>query len=422
MVITRVRDQLSTVLPVCNKVGGDTSNWLWSRDWDSTSLYFSVKQFSSQCLKPKLTPRCFIILIVFAVLIAFCFLNLSSLSSNQGISLGGMSVYSDSLVQHTMNNSHTRRGPFNFPPPLFGNDQRQWESQSYRKVLSRYSITFAFIIRDGAHLIPHLRRQITCLAMAAGWRSYNIVAVENDSSDGTQNLLRQWKEESQVEFDLQINTWGDAASKKSFPTLARARNGYLESDLTKKSDFLLVVDTDMCDVWDYGRFSQIFADFIAADDDKSFKWDVLTANGFCLIYCDRLSFADQLRTPAGSPDMEQLWAHLKLNPNGCAQNPNDYSNIDCEMGPGDHPVIRVESAFGGLGLYRVRALEGCVYDGATEMEHKPLHRCVRERNDGRVFIVSDLFLVWDGCGNAAPPPYQCAVEPRHPRMFETEWV
>lgn len=65
--------------------------------------------------------------------------------------------------------------------------------------------------------------------------------------------------------------------------------------------------------------------------------------------------------------------------------------------PRDHPLIEVESAFGGAGIYAARYLSNeCVYDGwinhgwwwyREQCEHVAFNRCVRRKaGNGKLFI------------------------------------
>lgn len=71
------------------------------------------------------------------------------------------------------------------------------------------------------------------------------------------------------------------------------------------------------------------------------------------------------------------------------------------------PPLRVQSYFGGVGVYRVRYLHGCKYcqvkcTEAERMqnrsrllcEHVPLHDCIARRNGGRVFLNPKMVIQW----------------------------
>lgn len=80
--------------------------------------------------------------------------------------------------------------------------------------------------------------------------------------------------------------------------------------------------------------------------------------------------------------------------------------------PANHGAIEVDSAFGGVGIYRRKALDGVWYgsrdrDGATECEHVVLHRQIRVRG-AKLYISSALRLrppsEHIGMGSGKPPP------------------
>ena len=81
--------------------------------------------------------------------------------------------------------------------------------------------------------------------------------------------------------------------------------------------------------------------------------------------------------------------------------------------PATDPPIPVESAFGGMALYRVSAIGTCRHSApGDDCEHVAFHQCLRD-HDGRLFIHPGVVVVYEKycahhCGEApddlAPDP------------------
>ena len=61
--------------------------------------------------------------------------------------------------------------------------------------------------------------------------------------------------------------------------------------------------------------------------------------------------------------------------------------------PADHDWIEVNSAFGGLAIYRKNLFEDVAYEGTSDngeeiCEHVPLHRSMRSKG-ARLYIILD---------------------------------
>ncbi len=63
------------------------------------------------------------------------------------------------------------------------------------------------------------------------------------------------------------------------------------------------------------------------------------------------------------------------------------------------PLIPVASAFGGLGIYKIKSLNNCFYEGKT-CEHTCLHKAMAEKGRGKFYINPSLILL---SGHQGPP-------------------
>jgi hypothetical protein len=276
------------------------------------------------------------------------------------------------------------------------------------------SIVFAGAARDCAGHLPAVFANLERLAAVCERAAF--VFVENDSADGTGELLRRFAAEhgGVTLFDL--------AGLGQLPVRALrlefARNAYLEYVRTEASlvgfDYLCVMDMD-----DMGAYPLEVARFRAA-----------------LVFLERTDrcagvFANQqgpyydlwaLRHPDYCPDDAwyevMLWArqHNCSDEEAFAQ--TFARRIRC-FDPGS-AAVEVDSAFGGLGVYRLDCVRRnanpylgsrvrVLRDGARlaafrmqQCEHVHFHAGLRQLGL-RLFILPDLINAVTAAGVSFPP-------------------
>jgi len=90
------------------------------------------------------------------------------------------------------------------------------------------------------------------------------------------------------------------------------------------------------------------------------------------------------------------------------------------------PVIPVQAAFGGLGIYRAATLRthtSCEYASLAEIgggcEHTPLHKCLFEKQ-AKLLLVPRLRVDWEGCSgplrDVDPGNYGRTGDPAEPAV------
>jgi hypothetical protein len=247
-----------------------------------------------------------------------------------------------------------------------------------RSVLAPESILITGIARDCAKTI---RADVERLASAFGFvRKVRWLIVESDSSDDTpailatmQNTIANFRAISlgRLRGDIPVRT----------ERIAHCRNRYLE-ELEGESysdvDYVVVSDLD-------GMNRLLTRRAVMCSFERS-DWDVCCANQRGPYY-DILA----LRHPTWSPGdcLDQL---RQLRAQGVGEEAALRVAIYSKMVriPTSREWIEVDSAFGGLAIYRKAILTGANYRGtdaagASVCEHVALHASIRERH-GRIFI------------------------------------
>jgi hypothetical protein len=247
-----------------------------------------------------------------------------------------------------------------------------------RSVLAPESILIAGIARDCAKTI---RADVERLASAFSVvRDVRWLIVESDSSDDTPAILAAMQKTipnfraislGKLRGDIPVRT----------ERIAHCRNRYLEElhgDRYSDVDYVVVSDLDGMN----RLLTQHAVMSCFARDD----WDVCCANQRGPYY-DILA----LRHPTWSPGdcLDQL---RQLKAQGVGEETALRTAIYSKMVriPTTREWIEVDSAFGGLAIYRKAILAGASYCGtddadASVCEHVALHASIRQRH-GRIFI------------------------------------
>jgi len=259
------------------------------------------------------------------------------------------------------------------------------------------SVCICSLARDCA---PALRRNLPLLdSMCARFRSAHVVIVENDSKDESKEVLRRWQAgRSQVRLvlnDFGARTLPDAASTTVNPSYSRFRieqmashrNRYLDDAATIDGlDYVIVVDLDLY---------RIELDGIAHAFGQSIPWDAQFANGrisdpyrahLADFYWDTYAFWEVGdSTPQTEERMASYWEALQPLEKGM-------------------PLVAVQSAFCGVGVYRWDAMKGHRYgvepnsgDSRVEVlsEHVYLHRGMIASGHGRLFINPSMVVYYN---------------------------
>jgi len=208
-----------------------------------------------------------------------------------------------------------------------------------------------------------------------------VFVYENDSVDGTLGLLRQWQglNPSRHKLVAEVDVSGDRTQR-----IAHARNTLLD-----------IVDTveplpdDVIVVMDYDEINW----FIDMPSVQAAVTE-MDAHGWTAIFPNQLrAYYDRWALRTGREAEE------------CRTRPWIYCPSLRQWGlpyetqiPPTEPPIRVESAFGGFGIYKRAAIGSCRYDGRAtdgqtrECEHVPFHKCVRENSDpeGQLYVVPSM--------------------------------
>ena len=228
------------------------------------------------------------------------------------------------------------------------------------------------------------------------FNDYRIVVYENNSTDKTKFLLSQWKDSlgdracfvmEDVDFEKTIPkansvTCNPFFSRKRISKMAFLRNQYMNviDQLGWTPDYVMVVDLDV---------AQLYFESILSSFNTEMEWDAVTANGY--------SMGPNLRRR-----YHDTYALTEYGDEGNPQTEDKIKFLAGKYGKlknGDN-WVRVFSAFGGLAIYRYKAVKGLRYqlldnnDDRVEVkcEHFSIYKQMAERGYDKVFINPSMNL------------------------------
>lgn len=221
------------------------------------------------------------------------------------------------------------------------------------------------------------------------FKDYLVVIFENNSIDSTPRLLKKWAQQNKhvVEFTEKLDENSIVINTKEGKIyhpegIAYARNKVMDFIESKKEfDYVLWIDPDFEVEPDYAMFIETCA--------RDNEWDAIFANGINgdHLYWDWYALRDEA-IPLGSEILGQEWWRLE-------RDSKFWQKVT-----GWYPVL---SAFGGCGLYKAEAVQGCRYSAIitpalSEMytlyldnnkENPIVQKYEREKNQLREVVVID---------------------------------
>ena len=221
------------------------------------------------------------------------------------------------------------------------------------------------------NVAKHLPLSISKIEMIASvFQGVKIFIFENDSTDDTLCILKDWSKNNKSVEVISENNIPLKSTKswyKRVETLAYARNKLLEKTHEYNPDYYIAIDLDEV-------ISGLTLDGFLSSFSLSFDWSMVGANQTDYYY--------------------DLWPLRTFD---------DWMNYDCweecvpkhgyekciESKKRNIPInsdpIEVLSCFGGLGIYKHAYTTNCTYRRHTT-EHLYFHKQMREKHNARFFI------------------------------------
>lgn len=245
----------------------------------------------------------------------------------------------------------------------------------------------------------------TMKKIAALWGKSSIVIAENGSTDDTKAVLETFrKTDPDRHRILTLDAEANAIPARTM-RLALVRNRLLEYVHTHYStyEYILMIDLDgILDNFDIRSIGKAL--------QTPEPWDALFANSAGKYYDIWALRSTELNVMFDCWDfVRHTQIQIRLPPEFAKEIAvKQYQNNI----PADRPLIPVDSAFGGLGLYRLAKTVGCVYNGQTTTcsctglmknivpgscfphtcEHVSFHKDMIEKHGAKLFILPSLLV------------------------------
>lgn len=241
--------------------------------------------------------------------------------------------------------------------------------------MRRQNVVIAGLARNIAAVVGKTMARIERLGQM--FNSYSVVIFENDSRDNTLEQLQGWAR-SNANVTIMAEMRQDPINPgirclNRAARMAFYRNKYREyiHERLATRDAVIVLDTDLCNGWSYDGIANTFG--------QAVDWHFVGSNG--------IIFKDYEGTLSRSLFYD-VWAFRWRN----NWTPIPPGHLNPRFWPRGEPMLRVNSCFGGLGVYRMPAFLAGKYDG-SDCEHVPFHRQLIEAGYTELYM-NPSQIVW----------------------------
>jgi hypothetical protein len=275
-----------------------------------------------------------------------------------------------------------------YPPKIFKDIEKG------KDMAKNKTIAICGLCRNTETSLPKMKKKLESLG--SKFKDYEIVLFENDSTDNTRELIKEWcKENDKVILlecdeakDCKLNEKHgyDGSNNRRLEKMANFRERYLKYVKEKEFDYMLVVDMDL-------EGNQVIDGIFNSIGHTDQDWGAIFINGrvaWPIIQCSHL-YDSLAFIPENIPDNDlELPATGRNKFNLLLANLNLYNKTE---------LHEVKSAFAGFGLYKVPALKNCSYIGNNNLcEHVNLNICMYKQ--GEKLYINPL---WKGYFNRQGP-------------------
>ena len=275
-----------------------------------------------------------------------------------------------------------------FPESLYPCDEETQQDYNIkviggRQKMAESTVVICGIARDVSKNIMATLARIERLGKM--FLDYRVVIYENDSTDGTDVILKEWESQN---YKVKIITEKLNAVKHEqddslgrMTDLAVYRNKYLDHILSKNivPDYILVADLDLPGGWSYEGICNSFG---------YDNWSVMGSNG--LLY----GLSETLTDEDGKPMMRRVYYDAHAFRRLGHPKPHRHSEINViAYNRGEEP-FKVRSCFGGIGIYKSDVFKhGAKYAG-PECEHVGLHNGLIEVGIDNIYMNPSQIILY----------------------------
>ena len=271
-----------------------------------------------------------------------------------------------------------------FPESLYPCSQGNQEEYNKRVILGRQkmhesTVVICGIARDVAkNLIATIARIERLGKMFA---DYRVVIYENDSTDGTDKLFKEWESNN---YKVKILTEKlDAVKHEQDDSLARMtdlanyRNKYLDEIFSRNiiPDYMIVADLDLPGGWSYEGICNSFG---------YDHWSFMGSNGLLYGLIEGSEDEGMRRVYYDAHAFRRL-GHPK---------PHTHEEINIITYNRGEPPFRVRSCFGGMGIYKSDVVTHEPRYAGPECEHVVLHNDLIDAGIDNIYMNPNQIILY----------------------------
>lgn len=263
--------------------------------------------------------------------------------------------------------------------------------------LSQKTLIICGIVRNAE---KPLKRNIPIVdELCTYFNDYRIIVYENDSTDGTKQVLSEWHKKDPKRIHVSLNICNEPLTipRNNPPSgvnrffchsriskMVSLRNRYMDyiDQQGWSADYLMVIDLDV---------AQLFLNTILDTLNNEREWDAITAYGYSLSPTFKRRYHDTYALTTWEnfniPQTEDII--LRKN-----HQFDKYTTSD--------DWISVASAFGGMAIYRYEAVKNLRYhivknddsDVEVRCEHFSIYKQMIERGYNKFYVVPSMTLLY----------------------------
>ena len=246
--------------------------------------------------------------------------------------------------------------------------------------MSDYNVVFAGTCKNiESYLKKSLENIEECGKL---FKSFKVIIYENDSTDNTRTLLNKYKKDNYY-YIFEDNIEEPRRTMR----IANGRNKILDK-MKELGNFDYLIMLDLDDATYKGTFIETIKTCFQYND-----WDVLTAN-------QKHKYYDlwALRMPG----YLEYDVHSEISRNDPVEEKTIiYNKIDHSNFKKQNTLLEVDSAFGGIGIYKISSIKKCKYvgeykshkrypDSSEQCEHVEFNKCIKD-NGGKIYINTEFY-------------------------------
>jgi glycosyltransferase involved in cell wall biosynthesis len=260
------------------------------------------------------------------------------------------------------------------------------------ELMKNSKVSLCSIVRDCE---KNLKRNIPQVERLRGlFKESEVIVFENDSKDETLSILKNWENRSpgvkvfsekyqNITIPLKIPGNGNPYfSIFRIEKMAAYRNKYMQI-LSKNEfyrDFVIVIDLDISGFEIEGLINSFTV---------RTEWDCIAANGISLSSRFRRQYHDSYAL-IEKDKLDEIQTEESIKTNRIK-----YSSLRSGM-----PFVPVDSAFGGLAIYKWNSINNALYTCLVnndrrvqcKSEHVGLHKSMIENGHSRIFINPSMVI------------------------------